>query len=195
VLEDGAKELPEARDRFLGHIRAQGERLTRLANSLLVLARAQSEDEQPHVELVPTRPLLEEIAAEIGAPAEVVVRVEAPVSVGVVAHRDLLYQALSNIAANARKNTHVGEVVLCSRNLGPTTEIEIRDTGRGMSPEEREHAFDRFYTSTANARGFGLGLAIAEEAVRAVSGTIAIESQPGVGTRVRIRLPSAKIVS
>jgi two-component system phosphate regulon sensor histidine kinase PhoR len=63
-----------------------------------------------------------------------------------------------------------------------------------MSDEERERAFHRFYRSSKGADGFGLGLAIAEEAVRALGGTIELESEPGAGTRVLVAVPSAKII-
>ncbi len=64
-----------------------------------------------------------------------------------------------------------------------------------MSNEERERAFQRFYRSSNGTDGFGLGLAIAEEAVRALGGTIQLESEPGEGTRVRVAVPNAKIIS
>src|SRR5437762_2210608 len=65
VLESGAKDIPEARDRFLKHIRVHSERLSRLARSLLVLARLQTGVEQPRLTAVPMRPLLEEIAGRL----------------------------------------------------------------------------------------------------------------------------------
>jgi len=64
-----------------------------------------------------------------------------------------------------------------------------------MSSEEQERAFQRFYRSSNGTEGFGLGLAIAEEAVRALGGTIQLESEPGEGTRVRVAVPNAKIIS
>ena len=63
-----------------------------------------------------------------------------------------------------------------------------------MSNEEQKRAFQRFYRSSNGTDGFGLGLAIAEEAVRAIDGTIELESEPGAGTRVRVLVPSAKII-
>src|SRR6266516_4135111 len=193
VLEGGAKDIPETRDRFLKHIRVHSERLSRLATSLLVLARLQTGVEQPRLTVVPVRPLLEEIAGRLDASGGVEVSVRAPEQTGALADRDLLHRAIANVAENSAKHTQTGEIVLEARGHATTTQIEIRDTGPGMSEEERERAFHRFYRSSNGIDGFGLGLAIAEEAVRAVGGTIELESEPGAGTRVFVVVPSAKL--
>ena len=196
VLESGAKDIPEARDRFLKHIRVHSERLSRLARSLLVLARLQTGVEQPRLSAVPIRPLLEEVAEGLDLVKGVAVSVRSPADVGAVADRDLLHRVVANVAENAAKHTRTGEIVLEAREIGETTEIEISDTGPGMSGDERERAFQRFYRSSDHgADGFGLGLAIAREAVQALSGTIELASEPGTGTRVRVALPSAKILT
>jgi signal transduction histidine kinase len=194
VLESGAKDVPEARDRFLKHIRVHSDRLTRLARSLLVLARFGTGVEQPKLTVVPVRPLLEEIAARLSPAEGVAVSVRSSEQAGVLADRDLLLQAIQNVAENSAKHTLRGEIVLEARANGTTTEIEIRDTGPGMSEEAVERAFQRFYRSSKGTDGFGLGLAIAEEAVRAIDGTIKLESESGAGTRVQLLMPSAKII-
>ncbi|TMM02973.1 MAG: PAS domain-containing protein [Actinobacteria bacterium] len=196
VLESGAKDVPEARDRFLKHIRVHSEKLSRLARSLLVLARLQTGVEQPRLSVVPIRPLLEEIAGRLDPARDVEVSVRSSEQTGAIADRDLLHRALANVAENSAKHTRTGEIVLEARENGTTTEIEIRDTGPGMTDEEQARAFHRFYRSSNGSNdGFGLGLAIAEEAVRAIEGTIELESEPGAGTQVRVVVPSAKIIS
>jgi two-component system, OmpR family, phosphate regulon sensor histidine kinase PhoR len=193
VLEGGAKDVPETRDRFLRHIRVHSERLSRLATSLLVLARLQTGVEQPRLTVVPVQPLLDEIATRLDLAAGVEVSVRAPEQTGALVDRDLLHRAIANVAENSAKHTRAGEIVLEARGNGTTTEIEVRDTGPGMSEEEQERAFHRFYRSSNGTDGFGLGLAIAEEAIRGLGGTIELESEPGEGTRVRMVVPSAKI--
>ncbi len=195
VLESGAKDIPEARDRFLKHIRVHSERLSRLARSLLVLARLQTGVEQPRLTVVPVRPVLEEIAGGLDSAHGVEVSVRSSPEIGAFAERDLLHRAISNVAENSAKHTRTGEIVLEARENGTTTEIEIRDTGPGMSEEEAARAFQRFYRSSAGTDGFGLGLAIAQEAAGALGGTIELESELGAGTRVRITVPSAKVIS
>jgi two-component system, OmpR family, phosphate regulon sensor histidine kinase PhoR len=194
VLESGAKDIPETRDRFLKHIRAHSERLSRLATSLLVLARLQTGVEQPRLTVVPVRPLLEEIAGRLDPADGVEVLVRASEQTGALADRDLLQQAIVNVAENSAKHTKTGEIVLEARGNGATTEIEVSDTGPGMSEEEQERAFHRFYRASNGTDGFGLGLAIAEEAVRGLGGTIELESGSAVGTRVRMVVPSAKLI-
>jgi signal transduction histidine kinase len=108
--------------------------------------------------------------------------------------RELLRHAVDNVAANAVRHTSSGEITFTGRNLGPTAELEIADTGSGMSEEAAARAFDRFHRSSATG-GVGLGLAIAHEAVQALGGTIAIHSVLGEGTRVRIAVPSATLVN
>jgi two-component system phosphate regulon sensor histidine kinase PhoR len=196
VLESGAKNDPDTRDRFLAHIRAHTERLVRVATSLLVLARIQAGAERPRLDLVPLEPLLREVARGVVPNDSVTVAVRAPDELAVLGHRDLLHQALENVAANAIKHTREGEIVLKARDLGRTIEIEISDTGSGMERADAIQAFDRFYRSESDdSEGFGLGLAITEDAIHALGGTITLDSVPEVGTRVRIHLPSAKLVS
>jgi two-component system, OmpR family, phosphate regulon sensor histidine kinase PhoR len=194
VLESGAKDIPEARDRFLKHIRVHSERLSRLARSLLVLARLQTGAEQPRLTVVPVRPLLEEIASRLDPAGGVQISVRASADISTVADPDLLHRAVSNVAENSAKYTRAGEIVLDARQNGTSTEIEIRDTGPGMSEAERTRAFQRFFRASNGTEGFGLGLAIAEEAVQAMAGTIELESEEGLGTRVRVALPSARIL-
>jgi signal transduction histidine kinase len=195
VLESGAKDIPEVRDRFLKHIRVHSERLSQLATSLLALARLQTGVEQPHLTVVPVRPLLEEVAGRLDPAHGVEVSVHAAAELGTLADRDLLRQTIANVAENSAKHTRKGEIVLEARENGTTTEIEIRDTGPGMTDEERARAFHRFYRASNGTDGFGLGLAIAEEAARAIGGTIELESELGSGTRVCVAVPSAKIIT
>src|SRR5439155_13268935 len=98
VLESGAKDIPEARDRFLKHIRVHSERLSRLARSLLVLARLQTGAEQPRLTAVQVQPLLEEIAGRLDAASGVEISVRSPAQIGTVADRDLLHRAIANVA-------------------------------------------------------------------------------------------------
>ena len=194
VLDSGAKDIPETRDRFLKHIRVQSERLSRLATSLLVLARLQTGVEQPRLTVVPVLPLLEEIAGRLDPAEGVEVSVRGSELTGALADRDLLHRAVANVAENSAKHTKTGEIVLEAVANGTTIQIEIRDTGPGMSEEEQERAFHRFYRSSNGTDGFGLGLAIAEEAVLGLGGTIELESEAGSGTRVCVVVPSAKIL-
>jgi len=67
--------------------------------------------------------------------------------------------------------------------------VSFTDTGHGISPEQLERIFEPFYTTKAEGRGTGLGLSVSLGIIRSHGGTIDIESKPGAGTTVRIRLP------
>jgi len=111
----------------------------------------------------------------------------------VVLDPDRFKQILTNIVVNAFKYGNGSEVVL---RIGPTTvgprkalAIEVRDGGRGMTQEQVARAFVPFEQTDRRSEGAGLGLAIVNELVRLMGGTIAIDSQPGKGTGVSITLP------
>ncbi len=192
VLQQGAKETPAERDRFIAHIEREAARLGRLTKALLVLARAQTQQEAPRLAPVELAPLLREVAASLHPAEGVGVDVECPAGLTAHADRDLVEQALANLAANAVKHTERGRVTLRARDGRAVVLVEVVDTGPGMSPDELERMFDRFYRGgRRDADGFGLGLAIARQSVRALGGRIEVDSAPGRGTTVRMVLPAA----
>ena len=75
---------------------------------------------------------------------------------------------------------------------GRVAAIEVRDDGAGIPAAGRDRLFDRFYRGSQDGEGFGLGLAIVREVVRALGGTIELDSPPGGGTVVRITLALAE---
>jgi PAS domain S-box-containing protein len=195
VLQAGAKEVPAERELFLAHIEQQTRRLTQLARALLLLARAQAGEAKPRLEVVPLAPLLEEAASHLRPGRGVRVRIECRDDVAALANHDLLAQAVAGIADNAVKYTRSGEIVLAATpRARDVVGIEVKDSGDGMPAELRTRAFERFSRGTQQADGFGLGLAIAAEAVRVCGGRLEVESEPGRGTRIWTLLPSARLL-
>jgi PAS domain S-box-containing protein len=192
VLQAGAKEVPADRDAFLSDLEREVERLGRLAHALLVLARVQATGESLHLSPVELRPLIHEVAESLRAGTDVPIAVDCD-ELAVLAERDLLERALSNLVANAVAHTPQGMVTLSvNAPSGSYVAIEVRDTGCGMRPSEQARAFERFYRAGARGdEGFGLGLAIVHEIMRVLDGGVEIESQVGVGTAVRLVLPVA----
>ena len=192
ALDAGAQEDPEARGRFLGHIRTESERLGRLVHALLLLARAQTRQEELRAAPIPLAPLLEDVAARTKPRDGVRLAVACAGEPTALSERDLLEQVVLNLAANAAKHTQRGTIELAAAQAGESVMITVTDTGPGIPSVERERIFDRFYRGgERDADGFGLGLAIVREAVHALGGTVAIRSEVNVGTTVTVTLPGA----
>jgi DNA-binding response OmpR family regulator len=113
---------------------------------------------------------------------------------------DKLEKVLYNLLSNAIKFTpEGGEVLLqvatvpdAGRPLTPAVQITVRDNGRGMTAEELERVFDRFYQGKrhyADAQGSGIGLALTRELVELHGGQIGVESRKGEGTTFTVTLP------
>ena len=107
----------------------------------------------------------------------------------------LFEQVLLNIfinavdAMNAKQGEQEGVLEITKEFKDGTIEIRVSDTGIGMSPEVCKHAFESFFTTKEIGKGTGLGLFISYNLVTEIDGTIAMESEPGKGTTVIIRVP------
>ena len=190
VLESGAKDDALERERFLRIVSRQSGRLNRLVRALLVLARAQTRQEAVPFEAVELRPVLEEVASETrsGHPSAVI-SIDCPDSLQAFGQRDLIEEVVANLTANAVKHGAPGEILLRGTvTVAGAPSIEVLDSGPGIAPGQRERLFDRFYRGDPGSDGFGLGLAIVREAVRALGGRIEIASRPGGGTLARVTL-------
>jgi two-component system heavy metal sensor histidine kinase CusS len=190
------RSLDEYRE-VLGSALEECGRLTRIIDSLLFLARAESpqarvagEPLDVGQELATVRDFYEVAAAEKGVTLEVMA------AEGIVAalDRTLLQRAVGNLVANALDHTPAGGVVtLTARATGPEVVIEVADTGCGIPPEHLPHIFDRFYRvdqARTNASGrVGLGLAIVQSIAALHQGTVSIASRPQQGTCVTLTFP------
>lgn len=110
--------------------------------------------------------------------------------------RTRIQQVLTNLLTNALQYTPSGGTVTVDvSQRGAEAVIEVTDTGIGMTTDEVDHAFDRFWRADSsrnrNTGGSGVGLAVCDELVRAHGGTIEISSIPWHGTTFRVRLPLA----
>jgi signal transduction histidine kinase len=190
VLQAGAKEDVADRDRFLEVVERQTTRLTRLAHALLTLARAQTRSERLALEPVH----LDELVRDVASRSENV-QIDGgatDVDVEVLAHSELLQQALDSLVANAHKHAPDADVVIRVTRFGDEARIDVSDNGPGMSTTDARRASERFYRGGGGERdGFGLGLPIVRESVVAMGGDLLIASRPGEGTTVSIVLPAA----
>jgi len=117
-----------------------------------------------------------------------------PLYLGVLADRDMLLQAAINLLSNAVKYTRSGgSVTLRSRMVDQEVVFEVQDTGVGLSADDCQRVFDKFYRVKKDrdmAQGTGLGLALVKHIVEDVhGGRIEVISVPGEGSTFRVSLP------
>jgi two-component system OmpR family sensor kinase len=195
---------PEATRRLTRGMYAEVKRMHRLVEDLLALTRLDEGRVMPRQERVDMGIVLEKVyeqALQLSHGQKIRSNV-APGMPPAVADPDSMQQVLLNIVDNALKfsSPDNGLVELRAHSEGvATVMIEIRDNGRGISPQDLPHVFDRFYRADASrARssqrvgGNGLGLAIAKELIEAQGGQIAISSALNAGTTITIRLKAAR---
>jgi two-component system phosphate regulon sensor histidine kinase PhoR len=190
VLQAGAKDRPRERDHFLDHIERHTARLTRIARGLLALARSQSGVPVP-LQRVPLRPLLQSLAADAPPQPGVRLQVECPPEIAALAEPDLLHEALTALLENAVEHTGTGAILLTAAEVEDGhVELAVADTGSGIAPEHRPRIFEAFYSSARGGHRFGLGLAIASQAVEAMGGTLR-NADAAEGATFVIRLRAA----
>lgn len=184
----------EDRDAVVADMVGETDRLIRLVNDLLLLAR--SEAGRPlRSERVPVKPLIEDVCRQaklLGA--ERTIECDNVLDVAIVGDRDALKQVLLILLDNALKYTPAGGTITIGTAVaGAQIAISVRDTGPGISPETLPHIFERFYRSDTSrtGTGAGLGLAIAKELVEAQRGEIAVDSDSGHGSVFTVKLPHA----
>lgn len=108
----------------------------------------------------------------------------------ITGNRQELAQVLVNLLSNAADASQPGDRVdLLVRRTGDQAVIEVMDQGQGIPEELRDHIIEPFYTTKPTGQGTGLGLSLAYRIIEDHHGTLAIDSQVGLGTRVVVQLP------
>ncbi len=188
---------PELRD-ALDVIHQETATLSRLIDDLFTVARLEETSLPMHPEPVNAGAIAGEVAGAIQPVAwdqrRVSVRSIVPGTLPpALADPVRVRQILNNLVYNALRHTPEGGlVVIDGAEAGDAIELQVSDTGIGMTDEERQHVFERFYQIEQGRRvhdGGGLGLAIVKELAEAQGGSVAVESAPGQGTTFRVRLP------
>lgn len=200
LLVDGDADDEATREEFLNVINTQADRLQRLIDNLLNLARIEAGvvhvDKQPRS----LNELLEESLRVVQPAAESkqieLIKNLSPMYLGVLADRDLMLQAAINLLSNAIKYTHPGgKVTLHSRMVDNLVRFEVADTGVGLSPEDAQKVFEKFYRvkkDQSMASGTGLGLPLAKHIVEDVhGGELTVESVLGQGSTFAATMPCA----
>ncbi|MFN3690356.1 MAG: sensor histidine kinase [Fimbriimonadales bacterium] len=195
TIHDDPAMPPETRQRFLNLIIQEADRLTRIADDLLTLTRAESM--QPAKEVVALTPLIQQAMQEMEAEAQrhqVSLHAELQPHLRLLANRDQILQVVLNLLSNAiRYNKPQGTVTVRAYTEDQQAVIEVADTGIGIPSEALPRIFERFYrvdkTRSRAGGGTGLGLAIVKHIVEAHDGSVEVESEYRVGSVFRVRLP------
>ncbi|MDE2573509.1 MAG: PAS domain-containing protein [bacterium] len=182
------------RAEFLQIVEQEADRLTRLVDDLLVVARVDSGLMLKRRQRVPLQELLDRVLTNLARdPAQHPVRLDLA-GVEVSGDPDRLYEVFANLLENAVKYSPKGGEIGVSAERGADGAVVIvRDRGAGVPEGELPYIFDQFYRVdnhlTASAGGSGLGLYIVRSIVRAHGGTIDVCSNVGQGTTFTISLP------
>lgn len=196
----GGKDDPEVRESFLQAIVDEAERMSRLIDNLLEMARIEAGRWEWHLQKV----LVADIAKQVierfktaAAQKGLTMTMSVDDALHVHTDPDALTQILSNLIDNAVKYTMQGEIAIKAQQVetvdGKWVVISVSDTGIGIPPEHLPRIFERFYrVDKARSRqmgGFGLGLSIAKQLVESLGGKITAQSQVGKGSTFSVWLP------
>jgi len=195
VLQEGAKDDPNALDHFLGRLAEDAERMNRLTRGLLTLARVESLG-GGETEDVDVAAAVRDTIDAVEAPEHIELRTQVEPDLCAVGDATLLRQVLVGLLTNAFKHTPLpGSVTVRGRREGEKEMmLEVIDTGPGIPEAEIERVFERFYRRDESRKqeGFGLGLAIARRMVDVMGGEIGARSVEGKGSTFWVRLPLAQ---
>jgi two-component system phosphate regulon sensor histidine kinase PhoR len=203
TLRGPARDDPAARERFLGIMQAQTERMARLIDDLLSLSRLEMKPfvkPGETVELVATLGSVADALGRMAAEAGVAVELDLPPGpVEVPGSRDELIQVFENLVENAIKYGKSGKRVaisLASDDAGarPEMVVRVRDFGPGIPAEHIPRVTERFYRVEIEGgqtqKGTGLGLAIVKHILTRHNARLVIRSQPGQGAEFAVHLPA-----
>jgi len=197
LLQRRATENPELLQKSLQTINDEGKRLLRLVSDLLDLSTFENTHFKMIFADVDLNDLLKDVIGQMKIKSGkfnidiFYNNTELPFVRG---DKDRLKQVMINILDNAIKYSNSGDIIkVLATSDANYVEISVRDFGPGISPEIKDKIFDPFYRvdedRSRKQGGSGLGLAIVKDIVERHHGSISVESQPGEGTMILIRLP------
>ena len=194
LIENGMVQ-PEDMPRFVGHIRAEAQRLVTLIGDIIRLSQLDEGEVLPK-ERLDLLEVAQGAADDLQAEAEkknlhLSVSGEPAELEGV---RQLIYEVAYNLGDNAIKyNVDGGSVSINVSSDGKNAKLTVSDTGIGIAAEDQSRIFERFYrvdkSHSKESGGTGLGLSIVKHAVQYHGGRISMDSAPGKGTSISVSLP------
>lgn len=206
ILLDNPDLDRETRERSLIVIIKESERLTRLINQVLDLAKIESGNAVWHITELDLKQVVEEslwATSQLFSEREICVEVDLADAVpGVMADQDRLIQVMLNLLANAAKfcAPQRGRVLVRLRAEDAALRVDVCDNGPGVHPDDQEAIFDKFRqvgdAMHGKPQGTGLGLPISRQIIAHFGGKLWVESVPGQGATFSFTLPlTAELVT
>jgi signal transduction histidine kinase len=195
----GDEAVPAAKRKQLEMITSQCERVTRIVQRMLAVARP-TRDRKDRVALPDiAREVTAFLAPDLRArrlALELDLDAEAP---RVLAVRDQLFQVVMNLCVNAVQvqpkggvlRVSVASVSAASAGAAPAARIEVADAGPGVPADRRQKIFEPFYSTKLDGGGTGLGLAVASDVIRELGGTVSVGDAPEGGALFTVIIPAA----
>jgi signal transduction histidine kinase len=196
-LNNGAKEIPKDRDRFIESIALQTQRmlnLIRQLNDLSQLGVESLRDRKERVDLAAlVNDAVDELKKRLQKPSANITVTEKGEPVEYMVVPELINLVIENLVRNALRHTPAsGSVHIDVLREGTGIQIVVRDNGEGISERDLPHIFDRFFTTvpknkvSSSGSGLGLGLAIDKQIVEAHDGSISCKSAKNKGAKFSV---------
>jgi len=183
---------PDERTATIELVMDELDRMNRIVDDLLLLARA-DRDDFLQMEAVDLADLAHDVRAKVGALADREWRLVAPEPALIRADRQRLTQAVMNLAQNAVQHTVEGEAIeIGVETVGSWARLWVTDTGPGVPAADTERIFERFARAAGARRrseGAGLGLSIVRAIAEAHGGRAKLDSRPGAGATFSLLIP------
>ncbi len=203
ILRDNPALDMAQRENFLGIIIRESERLTRLINQVLDLAKLESGGGEWHAIQFDMRELIHEslrATSQLFNDNHVTISATLPdAAPEIIADRDRVMQVMQNLLSNAAKfcAPHRGRVTVALAPTQGALRVDIADNGPGISTEDQAVIFEKFRqagdTLTDKPKGSGLGLAICKQIVEHLGGQLWVVSAPGAGATFSFTLPLPEV--
>jgi Na+/proline symporter/signal transduction histidine kinase len=201
ILHDNPQLEPTERQRYLSIVIRESERLTRLINQVLDLAKLESGSADWNPAEIDMRAVIEEAVAstaQVFRDKNIAVETRVPAEVPIVtADRDRVMQVLLNLLSNAAKfcDAVTGRVAVTLARQPDCLQVDVEDNGVGISEADQRVIFEKFRqvgdAMTAKPQGTGLGLPISRRIVQHLGGRLWVRSRPGAGSRFSFTIPLA----
>jgi two-component system phosphate regulon sensor histidine kinase PhoR len=192
---------PQERGEYLDALKRGSERLNNIVNDLLILSGIEHA-EKLNYEIFDIKELFAEMEILFKSKAyekKLGLIFTSPENLKIYADKFRLEQALSNIIENAIRYSEKGIIEVSASSDGRQTALKVKDSGIGISEENRQRVFERFYVAdksrSKKTGGTGLGLSIAKHIAEKHGGVINLESEPGKGSVFTLIIPNSSDVS